>query len=250
MERHALHNRMDKNRIYLVRHGENYANLTKEFSYRKVDYSLTPKGRLQAEQTAQVFVEKDIAAIYSSPLKRALETAAIIAERLKIRYKIVENFREVNVGALEGRPANVESWDLHNQVIEDWFAGRSERSFPGGENHISLCKRMRRGIEQIVRDHPNQNLVVVSHGGLFAFTLSDLCPQIDLGWFRKQENHNCSISEILVEWKNGKLNGQLVAWAQYNHLHGEAAKLVSGTPEKDFFQDKPDAPGRSGQNVS
>ena len=38
--------------LYLIRHGENLANLTKEFSYLKVDYPLTPKGRLQAEQTA------------------------------------------------------------------------------------------------------------------------------------------------------------------------------------------------------
>lgn len=39
------------NIIYLVRHGENKANLTKEFSYKKVDYPLTPKGVIQAQQT-------------------------------------------------------------------------------------------------------------------------------------------------------------------------------------------------------
>ena len=42
------------NRIYLVRHGENRANLTKEFSYRLVDYPLTEKGILQAQQTARI----------------------------------------------------------------------------------------------------------------------------------------------------------------------------------------------------
>ncbi len=41
------------NRLYLVRHGENRANITKEFSCRHVDYPLTPKGVLQAQQTAK-----------------------------------------------------------------------------------------------------------------------------------------------------------------------------------------------------
>ena len=57
--------------LYLIRHGENLANLTKEFSYRKVDYSLTPKGKLQAEQTARTLQDRGIAAVYSSPLRRA-----------------------------------------------------------------------------------------------------------------------------------------------------------------------------------
>ncbi len=52
-------------KIYLVRHGENVANLTKEFSHRKVDHSLTPKGRLQAKQTAAYF--KDITTTARSP---------------------------------------------------------------------------------------------------------------------------------------------------------------------------------------
>ena len=59
------------NTIYLVRHGENRANLTKEFSYKVVDYSLTPKGALQAQQTAQFFQDKQIHEVYTSPLKRA-----------------------------------------------------------------------------------------------------------------------------------------------------------------------------------
>ena len=60
------------NTIYLVRHGENLANITKEFSHRLVDYSLTPKGIIQAEQTAAYFRDFHIDEIYSSPLKRAV----------------------------------------------------------------------------------------------------------------------------------------------------------------------------------
>jgi len=65
--------------LYVVRHGENPANLNREFSYKLIDYSLTEKGVRQAEETASFFREKGIDAIYSSPLKRARETAQIIA---------------------------------------------------------------------------------------------------------------------------------------------------------------------------
>ena len=68
--------------IYWVRHGENKANITKEFSYKYVDYSLTPKGIQQAQQTARFFRNKNIQTIYTSPLKRAVETAEIIARAL------------------------------------------------------------------------------------------------------------------------------------------------------------------------
>ena len=77
------------NRLYLVRHGENPANLTKEFSYRRVDYGLTPKGVLQARQTAEFFKGKAVHAVYSSPLKRAAETAGIIAAELELRVEII-----------------------------------------------------------------------------------------------------------------------------------------------------------------
>src|SRR5689334_15064805 len=91
------------NSLYLVRHGENWANITREFSHKKVDYSLTPKGILQAQQTAELFKSKQIDEIYASPLKRARETAEIIAQALGLDVVVVEHFREVNVGALEGQ---------------------------------------------------------------------------------------------------------------------------------------------------
>ena len=70
--------------LFLVRHGENVANITKEFSHRLVDYDLTDKGRLQASQTADYFrsLSKNVSidAMYSSPLKRAMQTADIVSE--------------------------------------------------------------------------------------------------------------------------------------------------------------------------
>ena len=59
------------NRLYLLRHGENPANLSKVFSNRHVDHPLTEKGILQAQQTADYFVGQELQAICTSPLKRS-----------------------------------------------------------------------------------------------------------------------------------------------------------------------------------
>ena len=226
------------NHLFLVRHGENLANLTKELSCRWVDYSLTAKGILQAEQTAKHFLVAgeagqagyDIHAVYSSPLKRARETAEIIAGHLGLEAVVMDNFREIDVGDIELQPTTAEAWAIHNRIIEGWFRGQAEKGFPNGDNYITICNRMRAGIEQIVAGKDGQSFIVVGHGGIFTVTLPDLCHGVDLSYLRT-ENHNCSISEIEVEWSEDRLEGRLIAWASYAHLHGSAADLVSGLPD-------------------
>jgi broad specificity phosphatase PhoE len=220
------------NRIYLIRHGENVANLTKEFSSRRVDYSLTPKGVLQAQQTAEHLAGRTIHAVYSSPLKRARETAGIIAARLGLPSVVMDNFREIDVGDMEGQPPTPEAWALHNQIVGGWLLrGQVDRAFPNGDSGVTLRRRMRAGIEQIVAGREDQNLVVVAHGGIMIVSLPDLCPGIDIERLLSAGNNNCSITEILVGWRDGRLEGELLTWASYDHLSGAAADLVPGIPE-------------------
>jgi broad specificity phosphatase PhoE len=219
------------NRLYLVRHGENKANLTKEFSYRKVDYSLTEKGILQSQQTAEYFKDKQVDEIYSSPLKRAIETAEIIARTTGGNITILENFREINVGDLEDRPPTDENWRIYGNVIKEWYNGRPEASFPGGENYIMLTHRLREGVEQIVEGKDDKNIVVVAHGGVFVTVMIDLCRNVKPEDLRGAHYHNCAISEIEVSRANGELVGELIGWGACFHLSGEAADLVSALPD-------------------
>jgi broad specificity phosphatase PhoE len=219
------------NTVYLVRHGENVANITKEFSYKLVDYSLTAKGIIQAEQTAEYFIDKGITDIYCSPLKRAIETAEIIAKKLKLNFAIVENFREINVGAFEGNSYSKKDWDIHNAILDDWFAGKHDTMFPEGEDYHILSKRMIDGILKVIDNRSDRNIVVVGHGGIFTTTIKDLCRDIDLVSMRKVQNHNCSISEIRVDIIKGIIEGTLKEWASNSHLHGEAAVFVQGVPK-------------------
>jgi broad specificity phosphatase PhoE len=213
----------DMNTIYLVRHGENTANLTGEFSYKHVDYSLTPKGRVQAQQTAAFFKDKRIDAIYSSPLKRARETAAIIGQALELPVTNVEQFREVNVGDLEGRPPTAENWAIHNRIVADWLSGKREVAFPGGENCLQLLRRMQEGLLEVTRTQEGKHLIIVGHGGLFTFTLNDLCPNVEMEEIIRQVNHNCSVTTIELDSCEERPAGVLKAWALCTHLSGETA---------------------------
>lgn len=221
------------NTLYLIRHGENTANLTREFSHRAVDYSLTPKGVLQAQQTAEYFRGKRVDAIYTSPLKRAIETAQIIGAAVGVEPIMLEQFREVNVGLLEGRPPTNENWAEHDRIIRAWMTGQPERLFPEGENYHMLLERMRSGVADALRERDNQHVLIVGHGGIFTFTLKDICSDIDLAMLNAQPSRNCSITEIAIDEVDGELRGTLRAWSSCDHLSGEALTRLIGHPAFD-----------------
>lgn len=214
------------NTLYLVRHGENPANITKEFSYRHIDYSLTPKGVLQAEQTAVFFREVSLAAVYASPLKRASETAEIIARVQNLPVTVLEEFREVNVGEMEQRPPTEESWREHDRIMGQWFKGNLTVAFPGGENFLELIERSRRGLLKATRGREGQRILIAAHGGILAALVYYFCPR-DHSLITNIMD-NCAVTEIeVVTSDDDILDGSLSCWASSTHLSGAAAQLIS-----------------------
>ncbi len=220
-----------------VRHGESKANITKEFSYKLVDYPLTSKGKLQAQQTGDYFKNKEIHKIFSSPLKRAIETAVIIASCLNLDINIIENFREINVGSLEGKPVNKKNWDIYFSIINDWYNGNHRSQFPKGEDYDMLLIRMLKGLKQAVQKNVNEKIIIVGHGGIFKVVLKTICHNVNIYELKEKEIPNCSITKLKITINNEKLKCKLLEWNMVSHLHGEAAKLISGLPalnDEDF----------------
>jgi len=217
--------------MFLVRHGENTANITKEFSYKLIDYDLTERGLEQACQTAEYFRNYKIDHIFSSPLKRAIQTSEIIGYSNKIELSVIENFREINVGDLEKRKPDDKSWKLHNKVISEWYSGKRESSFPNGENYNELIKRFYDGLYNITKVHKNETVIVVGHGGIFIAGIIELCSIKNKDEFAGQLTHNCSISEIETCIEEDELKVELKLWADHRHLSGNAANFVYGLPE-------------------
>jgi broad specificity phosphatase PhoE len=219
------------NTLYLVRHGENPANRTKEFSYKLVDYSLNEQGQRQALQTAEFFKNIPLDAVYSSPLKRAHETANIIAQPHHLSVMLLEEFREVNVGHLElpapSHDTLIRNWQLHDKIIREWVKGNHTETFPGGENFLTLLARSRRGLLTVIRGRSNQHILIAAHGGILAAIVQAFCQKTD-GVRASNHMGNCAITEVELTTNEDKeeISGVMRCWASVTHLSGEAAEQV------------------------
>ncbi len=172
---------------------------------------------------------------FTHAAETAIETAAIIGQELGVLPVVMENFREINVGDLELEPVSADTWERHNRIFFQWIAGNADLCFPGGEDYHSLWQRLSGGIRQIIAGKSGRNIIVVGHGGIFSTTLKDLCPNLDLDRMLANPSNNCSITEIYIELF-GDPRPATGSWSSYDHLSGEAAKLVPGFPTNEDFR--------------
>jgi broad specificity phosphatase PhoE len=169
--------------LYVLRHGESPVNVTRTFSYQRVDPGLTERGVEQARAVARSFVGKPIARVFSGPLERARQTAEHIAQATGVPLEVVESLRELNVGSLEGRSDRA-GWDLHDSILRRWRTGEWNLAFPDGEDYHQVHARVTGFLDRLVRDFPDQDLVAVGHGGIFCSVLPNVCevPLADGAW--------------------------------------------------------------------
>lgn len=221
------------NRLYFVRHGEGQDNVARQYSCRRVDHPLSERGILQAQQTAEYLAGKAIDEVYSSPMKRAAETAHIIAARFGKEVTVLENFRELDVGDLEGQFFSDENWEYYHGITSAWLKGNVSLAFPGGDSYVTLWERWRAGLLRILAGKTGRTLLLVAHAGIFTATLKELCPDVDVDWLLNAECYNCSISELEIEVPDGQPRGKLIDWSSHKHLSGEALRPVPGIPPRD-----------------
>lgn len=217
------------NKIFFIRHGENQANITKEFSHKNINYSLTEKGILQAKQTAEYFSDKKIDLIYSSPLKRASETAKIISDYINKKYSIIEELREINVGDLENSKPDKKSWNLYFDIILNWKNGNFNKQFPGGENFYQALQRFKIALSKILDNFNNQKILIIGHGGLFSIVIPYLL-QKKSKKFSLDSIENCSISELNISQIADEYSIEILSWGYCDHLYGDAKQFISALP--------------------
>jgi len=170
--------------VLWARHGENVANLTQTFSYRVFDGDLTPAGRRHARALAAWLADRDgdpVARLYCSPLRRARQTADIVAQLLALPVSAeLDGARELNVGDLDGR-SDAPAWQVYDGVLAAWRDGRRQVRFPGGENCVELHRRVAAVIEAVAASAAGAPAVIVAHGGALRMCLPLLTGDPDPG---------------------------------------------------------------------
>lgn len=155
--------------LHLIRHGQTAANLEGRF-IGTTDLALTMEGADELEKLASEGIYPPISALYSSPLRRCLQSGILIyPDQSAIP---VPNLAEFNFGDFEGK-SGAELED--NADYKAWISGKAE--VPNGETNKDFAVRICIGLRQIVEDmlsHEINNAAVVTHGGVI-MTLLDAC---------------------------------------------------------------------------
>ena len=159
-------------RIWLVRHGQTTWNEQGRFCGH-TDIPLSTTGRKQARKLASFLQHRPIAAIYSSDLSRARETAEIIARKRPIDSIVSPAWREINFGAWEG--LTYEEIAASSGEQQGFFTQPEHVAPPQGETLEEVMQRAIPALREIVHyDEQQGEIVLVSHGGLLRGLLCSL----------------------------------------------------------------------------
>jgi probable phosphoglycerate mutase len=157
-------------RILLARHGETAWNALGRLQGH-TDIELNDVGRAQALTLAQALDQADIAAIWTSDLRRARQTGEIVAGALGLAAPDVDPaLRERQFGVFEGLTRD-ECATQHPEAWQAWIAQTGTP--PGGESRVDAAARMARALERIARGDGGP-VLVVSHGGVMRLWLMGL----------------------------------------------------------------------------
>ena len=149
-------------RLYLVRHAQSQSN-TGEASYL-TDAPLTPAGQEQARRVGERLARQGIDAIYSSPLRRALETAQAIADATGLTLRVLKDLREVGLGDIGDLAKTTQE---KAQAVKDRILREgSWDAFPGSEGSQVVRRRVAAVFSQVVAECPGMRVAAVSHGGV------------------------------------------------------------------------------------
>ena len=155
--------------VFLIRHGENDWVGTDRLAGRSPDVHLNDKGQEQAQELAQFLQQQPIAAIYSSPLDRCMETAQPLASLLNLPVTVEPGVIEVDYGEWQAghlkELAKLPEW----RMVQHY---PSTFRFPRGETLREVQSRALSAIDRIRDAHPNQEVAIFSHGDVIRTTMA------------------------------------------------------------------------------
>jgi broad specificity phosphatase PhoE len=163
-------------RLILARHGETETN-RERLALGREDVPLNEHGRRQAAAVAAALSGISIDAVYSSPLRRALETAVPIASQHGLEVQVDDGLTEMDVGEMEGLPA-AEMRARYGDFLQRWFSAEAGGlAMPGGESLQQVQDRAWETVMALRESYPEGAIVAVSHN----FTIHTiLCRALNL----------------------------------------------------------------------
>jgi probable phosphoglycerate mutase len=196
--------------LYLVRHAA-HDRVRDTLCGRMPGVTLGEEGRRQAARVAARLAGESVAAVYSSPLERAQETAAPIAQKFNMPVQVSEALNEIDFGAWTGRRFDALSGDV---TWQSWNRARSATRPPGGESFVAAQARVVPFLKGLAERHPDAGVVAVTHGDLIRAALCAFLNCQSLDDFRLFEIAPASVTTLVLwgdGWKVAGLNEAIAA---------------------------------------
>lgn len=210
-------------RLYLIRHGQTAHSAADRFSGAS-DVGLTTAGRQQAQRLAQRLARQPIAALYSSPLRRTVETATIVGRPHGLIPILQADLREIDYGVWETR--------RRRDVLAEYpveFAAWEEDPLslapPGGETGSAVLARALPALQAIAANHPRQTIAVVSHKTTIRLMLCGLLG-IDPRGYRARLDQSPACLNI-IDWDETH-GARLILFNDTAHCEAEPAASARG----------------------
>jgi probable phosphoglycerate mutase len=187
---------MSTSRLLLVRHGQIVANIDQRW-HGSTDGHLTERGREEAELVATHLARTrpEVAAVYSSPLTRARDTAAQIARALGLPVIVATGLAEYGIGILENETyadlAGAHRFFEQAEADLEWAPS-------GGESLNGVATRVLATWRQVAHEHRGREVALVSHGAAIAIGLATVLDGNPRLWPRYRLR-NTSVTEIVLE---------------------------------------------------
>ncbi len=216
-----------KTRLIIVRHAEAEGNYRRVF-HGWTDSSITEKGHRQAKMVAEKLVHVKIDVIYSSSLKRTLETAQYISDVKNLPIIRTDKLKEINGGDWEGCSWHElpEKWPRH---YDTWENSPHAHVMPNGESMEELQERMVAEIEYIIGRNKGKNICIVTHGTAIKALMChlrtcNLDEILSIPWF-----DNTAVT--IVDYDDGSYN--ILAEGDISHLSDELSTIKN----QDWYND-------------
>lgn len=155
--------------IQLIRHGITKGNLEKRFIGCRTDEPLCTQGIEEIKKLTDAKIYNDSNLIFSSPLKRCIETAKLIFPHKEIN--IIENFKEIDFGLFE----NLNHKELNgNKSYQRWIDSNGTDDLPCGEKLKDFADRTMDAFDKMIKVSKGKNVSAVAHGGTIMAIISAL----------------------------------------------------------------------------
>ena len=208
-------------RVLLVRHGATTLSAEDRFA-GSTDVDLSDEGRAQAGWLAERLAAEPLSAVYASPMKRTLETARIVARPHDLVPRLADGLREIDHGRWEGlRRSEVEH--AFTEEYAAWEADPFTFAPEGGEAGLNVLARALPVIREIVVQHADEAVLVVSHKATIRLLISSLLGFDARGYRDRLDQHPCCLN--ILDFRD-TARARLMLFNDVSHYEGVPERMT------------------------